>query len=162
MRVVNLAVFVLPAPAAFAQPKPGPLPAPRVAADEDEAFLRRPTADELFRADSEEAFKDRLRRAGEARNLKVVFPPDSPQADAGPAERALPPLLAWYVPTGYCHGPIYFSDGWFGEYPLLHPVFATGRFYAEAGLLPLSLVRRPPWTLECTAPGGCRSEPLAP
>lgn len=129
---------------------------PPVASDSqpavDEFGLGYPTADRLFRLESEQAFRDRL--AQELPKVKNVrFPMDVPLISwARPAE-PFPEMRVAPVIFPICYRPLYFEDkrtGRFGQYvPYLQPVISLSRFYADVLLLPIHVVTTPPWTFEC-------------
>jgi hypothetical protein len=124
-----------------------------VQAEPEENPFAPPTPDELFRADSEARFKERIRQAAAAKRLKTLFPTEAvAKVDVEP-ERIASPLLAQYVPIFVCYQPLYFEDknteryGWY--VPYVQPLLSTGRFYLKTAVLPFSILRQPPCTYEC-------------
>jgi hypothetical protein len=120
-----------------------------------ELGLLPPTPEELFRAESESQFRNRLRQEAQAQKKPLTFPrePLFSQPPATALVRPMPAQVAASVPGVVCHPPLYFGDhaaeryGWF--VPCVQPVLSTGAFYVDTLLLPYRMVVRPPWTCEC-------------
>jgi hypothetical protein len=124
-------------------------------ADEIEALLQWPAPGEVFRAESAERWRERVRAEAERRGRRAVFPGEAQSATAPfkCLERPFPPEVARLVPSGVCHWPLYFDDPEterYGRYvPGVQPLLSTSLFYLNTLLLPYSLVTEPPWTCQC-------------
>ncbi len=134
------------AQAAFGKPAP---------ADEaDEFGLKPPTREQLFRVQSEQALKERLRQEL-PKVKKVDFPKDALAPPEVPADHPAPFAEHVVAPIAgqVCYRPLYFEDKRterFGLYvPCVQPFLSAGRFYGDVILFPARLVRTPPWTFEC-------------
>jgi hypothetical protein len=136
------------------QVKPGPA-APQQAPVDLQIQLTLPTADQLFRPESEATARARAQEQALRQHAKTTYPPDAPpdMPTQGPHFRCMPPQLATVVADVICHNPLYFEAqnteryGW--RVPFAQPVLSTGRFYLDTLLLPCNVIVRPPWTLEC-------------
>jgi hypothetical protein len=118
----------------------------------DEFGLKPPTRDELFRVQSEQSLKERLRQEL-PKVKKVDFPkeaslPEVPGENAPFPERFVSPIAGQV-----CYRPLYFEDKRterFGKYvPCMQPLLSAGRFYGDVAILPCRLLLTPPWTFEC-------------
>lgn len=154
------------------QPDPGPalvpekLPRPSPAGEADREDLgiqlEPPSPDQLFRPESEAAFRGRLRQELERRGIPAPFPGEVGPAPPAPLQesRCFAPQAAMEVPGVVCYHPLYFEDpnaeryGW--SLGLLQPAVSTGKFYFNTLMLPWHLAVMPCWTWECEGPG----EPL--
>jgi len=154
---INLTLYEVPPP-----PRPQVLPPPRrvkkpKARPQYELEMEMPTPEQLFRTESETTFRERIRREGQRRNIKVRFPADTlPTALVPlPRFRHWPSRSAEYVPSVVCYRPLYFEDknseryGW--HVPLMQPLISTGKFYFQALLLPYHLAVQPPWACHCNS-----------
>ena len=120
----------------------------------DEFGLTPPTRDQLFRVQSEQALKDRLRQEL-PKVKKVEFPKgatpirETPSADLTP----FPERVVFPISGDVCYRPLYFEDKRterFGHYvPCVQPLLSAGRFYGGVLILPYRMWMAPPWTFEC-------------
>ena len=118
----------------------------------DEFGLKPPSRDELFRVQSEQSLKERLRQ-GLPQVKKVDFPkeasyPEMPGDIAPFPEQTVAPIAGQV-----CYRPLYFEvkrTERFGQYvPCVQPLLSAGRFYGDVIILPGRLLLTPPWTFEC-------------
>jgi hypothetical protein len=125
-----------------------------------EFSLRPPTPEQLFRPESEAAWRARIAEEAARRGLRVEFPRDAPfDRTAGPAPGCpcFPPGVAIAAPDAVCYQPLYFEDrnteryGW--RVPGVQPLLSAGRFYFDVLALPYHLVELPPWA--CGSDYGC-------
>jgi hypothetical protein len=120
----------------------------------DEFGLTPPTRDQLFRVQSEQTLRERLRQ-GMPKVKKVEFPQEAsplpvvPNADLPP----FPGQMIAPIASQVCYRPLYFEDKRterFGQYvPCVQPLVSAGRFYVDVLILPCRLLLTPPWTFEC-------------
>lgn len=125
---------------------------PAAARVDDEYGLRLPARDHLFRLESEEAFRARLRQ--ELPNVKnVQFPKDVPFASEPAKVEVFPRQVVGPTVQPICYRPLYFEQKRperFGQYvPYVQPLLSASRFYLDALLLPGRILIAPPWTFEC-------------
>lgn len=114
-----------------------------------------PSADALFRAETEGQFLERLRREALQQKITLMYPPvNTLQGTPLPVLiRNLPPEAVGPVPEMVCYHPLYFEVcdterfGWF--VPYLQPALSTAEFYWDTLLLPYHMAVQPPWTWEC-------------
>ena len=123
----------------------------------DEFGLMPPTPDQLFRLQSEQALKERLRQ--ELLNVKKVdFPGEGTplRAITGTDAVPFPDLVIAPVAGQVCYRPLYFENKWterFGYYvPCVQPLLSAGLFYGNVLLLPYHWCKAPPWTFQCDNP----------
>ncbi len=119
----------------------------------DEIGLTPPTRDDLFRVQSEQSLKERLREAL-PKVKKVDFPEDAPLPKSTGVEVAHAlDLFAIPISSPVCYRPLYFEDKRterFGQYvPCVQPFLSAGRFYRDVVILPCRLLLTPPWTYQC-------------
>ena len=124
---------------------------PAVALPPDEFGLTPPTREQLFRVQSEEGLKERLRQ--ELPQVKKVdFPREAPAVlftELAP----FPEKMVSSIASQVCYRPLYFEvkrTERSGEYvPYVQPLLSAGRFYGDVLLFPFRLCLTPPWTFEC-------------
>lgn len=157
--VFTLATFVFACGQAFAQSQVGfgkPVAvekSPNETAP-DEFGLAPPTRTQLFRVQSEQSLKERLRQEL-PKVKKVDFPkdasklPEVAEADAA----SFPEQVASPVTSQICYRPLYFEDKRterHGQYvPCVQPLISAGRFYADVVVFPVHVLLTPPWTFQC-------------
>ena len=117
--------------------------------DPDFAF---PAKDRLFRLESEDAFRERLRQ--ELPQVKdVQFPKDVPFLPEAKTTVEPQQLSVGPVSAVICYRPLYFEqrrterNG--RHLPCIEPVVSATRFYFDVLVLPYRMVKAPPWTFEC-------------
>jgi hypothetical protein len=125
--------------------------------------VKEPTPDQLFRLQSEAAWRQRLaaedRKAGRP---APIFPPEAPPS--GPfVGRSWGPQTVFVEPSYVCYGRLLFEQinaeryGW--DLGPIHPLVATAKFYADVAVLPYKLATHPCCPCECSAgyclPGSC-------
>ncbi len=116
--------------------------------------LAPPTRDQVFRVQSEQALKQRLRQ-----ELPQVKKVDFPRGatllgeESATAAQSFPVQAIAPIAGQVCYRPLYFEDKQterFGNYvPCLQPFLSAGRFFGDYLLFPYRLCQAPPWTFEC-------------
>lgn len=118
----------------------------------DEVGLTPPTRDQLFRVQSEQALKERLRQEL-PKVKKVEFPKDASRPEVPAEVTPFPEHVVSPIAGHVCYRPLYFEDKRterFGQYvPCVQPLLSAGRFYGDVVILPIRLLKSPPWTFEC-------------
>lgn len=134
--------------------QPGPPPEPTLG-----LRLVPPTPAVLFRLDSEQALRDRIRKEA-ATNPKLPrpeFPPDRPSSPAEVPPRAWPWYTRLVEPNYLCYGRLYFqqvqSERYGHDAGVVQPLLSAGLFYADVLMLPLRVVCWPLQPYECSADG---------
>jgi hypothetical protein len=145
---------VVEAPIALKPQAPVPNPQGPTETAYDQFGLTPPSRDQLFRVQSEQALKERLRK--ELPTVKnVAFPGEGTQLRevSGGDGQAFPEQVISPVPVQVCYRPLYFENKLterFGYYvPCIQPLLSTGLFYGDFLILPYKLCQTPPWTFEC-------------
>jgi hypothetical protein len=124
---------------------------------EYEIQLTPPERAQVFRAESEAAALERIRREAAARREKAQFPREAPFT---PSINMRNP---WDYPTSVgvcaaplvCYHPLYFEDknteryGW--SLGAIQPLVSTAKFYFDLLTLPYNIGVMPPWRCECNA-----------
>jgi hypothetical protein len=121
----------------------------------DDFGLTLPAGEHLFRMESEQAFRERLRR--ELPQVKnVLFPKDVPFVQESKIAKAFAAPCVGPIAASICFRPLYFEDKKaerYGQYvPCLQPLISTSKFYLGVLMLPGRLIASPPWTFECDNP----------
>jgi hypothetical protein len=127
--------------------------------DSPEALARRyaflldsPTAERVFRLESEDELVARLRKEQPTRAERVGFPVGTlpKQTYLG---RAWPPRATMIAPNFVCYKPLYFEEknteryGW--DAGVFQPICSASKFYGDLIILPYHLCVSPPCTCEC-------------
>ncbi len=146
---------------------PGPKPAVLQAGKDDTGRPTFPSAyveplevpgpERLFRLESEQQLRERIRQEQRDHSSRAVFPADVPIAAPGVVYRGRHwPRLVSTIPASVTrYQPLYFEDknveryGW--DAGIFQPFLSTGKFYLDLALLPYNLGAQPPWSLEYNA-----------
>ena len=150
---VPLAVSVAPADDAVVQK--GGEAAGKVGDDYNPALqLKPPPPELLFRLESEQALRSRIRKEALA-NPKLPSPefPDDKPAPGYLARRDWP-LYTWLVEPAYlCHGRLFFEQRQAERYGLdlgvIHPIWSTGLFVTDVAIFPVRAAVWPSHPYEC-------------
>ena len=154
--ILAMLVFLVGQTLAHAQGKFGkPVAVDQGPKPPDEFGLLPPTPEQLFRVQSEQAMKKRLRQdLPQVKN--VDFPKEGPPLPAGSdPDLTMFPAHVFVSPNAgqVCYRPLYFEDAGtdrFGDYvPCLQPLISAKRFYMDLLSLPCRMWLAPPWTFEC-------------
>ncbi|MCS7166326.1 MAG: hypothetical protein RMI91_02280 [Gemmatales bacterium] len=119
--------------------------------------LEVPTPERLFRLESEQEFRERLRQEQRDQEARATFPADVPVAPPGVTYqgRAWPRLVSTIPAPITAYQPLYFEDknveryGW--DAGIFQPLLSAGKFYLDVALLPYNLGAQWPWSLEYNA-----------
>jgi len=111
----------------------------------------------IFRIESENAFRERIRQQFRERGERAKFPEDTELVAAGQgyAPRAFPPMATLYVPQIMCYNPVYFEDlnveryGW--DAGVFQPFLSFGKFYCDLAILPYNMGAQHPLSCEFNA-----------
>jgi len=120
--------------------------------------LTPPSPERLFRFESEQKLRDRIRQ--ELKDVrKVEFPPsDEITLSSQRTPRIWPFLVATSEPNTFCYKRPWFEQKNFERYGwdlgILQPFVSTGVFYTDLALLPLHWMTDPLRCQECSA-GEC-------
>lgn len=120
-----------------------------------EISLQSPTRGQLFRAESEEQARARLRASYAEQGIRrIEFPADSPPAMVFDANLVARPAQVIARPAGdVCYGRLYFEDPRTERAMcpcgVLEPVRSATRFYGIALTLPACVILHPPWRRQC-------------
>ena len=159
------------APAATVEPEvllPQPVAAqeklaqPQKEIDLDDIQLTPPSADQLFRPESEATSRERIRKAAVERKVKTIdFPKDLPLPTVDKVERVVSDMfVAEYAPSVICYHPLYFEQRLPERYgfflPLAQPILSAGKFYADVLALPVRMTVHRPWQWQCSYVSLCQ------
>lgn len=153
-------------PVAFQQPGAGD---PRGQAEDTQDYqisLEPPGPQRLFRLESEQALRERMRQEARQRPTpdRIVFP-DEPILTKEPyMGRHFPPAAEIVEPSYLCHRRLYFEDknaeryGW--DLGIIQPLVSAGYFYKDLALLPYHVMTAPCRRFECNAGLPLPGEPV--
>jgi hypothetical protein len=117
--------------------------------------LNPPNPDLLFRLESEQALRDRMRKEAQANPKlpKPEFPEDRPRTPGTVAPRQWP-WHTWEVePTYLCHGRLFFeqplAERYGRDFGPLHPLLSAGIFSFDVLALPVRALLWPCQPYEC-------------
>jgi hypothetical protein len=154
---------------------PGPRPATLQAGKDETARPPLPSAyveplevpgpERLFRLESEQQLRERIRQEQRDHTSRAVFPADMPIAAPSTAYQGRDwPRLVSTIPAPVTrYQPLYFEDknveryGW--DAGIFQPFLSAGKFYLDLALLPYNLGAQPPWSLEYNAGYGLPGDP---
>jgi hypothetical protein len=116
--------------------------------------LEPPSAERVFRIESEQALRERIRQEYRQRNDKADFPRDIHPAAKGErhAGRNWGPQAIAMVAPNICYKPLYFEDvnteryGW--SVCIFQPAISAAKFYADLAFLPYHMTIDPPCSCE--------------
>ncbi len=139
-------------------PGTAPVPPPKSSAADEELDLlqlKPPRPDRLFRLESEQAMRERIRKEAQA-NPKLPrpeFPPEGPPS-AGTLTPRIWPWYTWAVEPNYlCHGRLFFeqtlAERYGRDFGPLHPLLSGGLFYYDLATFPLRALLWPCRPYEC-------------
>lgn len=119
--------------------------------------LEVPTAERLFRLESERALRERIRQEQRDQGARAHFPEDVAIAPPGVSYqgRAWPCFVSTIPASITAYHPLYFEDknveryGW--DAGIFQPVLSAGKFYLDLALLPYNVGAQLPWSLEYNA-----------
>ncbi len=106
-----------------------------------------PPKNELFRAESDASFLERIRQQKAANKDPFEFPAEEPIKTAL-TPRSFPPATAIQFPSYVVYQPTYFQQinaeryGW--ELGVFQPLISTAQFYGDVLLLPYKVSAQPP------------------
>ena len=111
----------------------------------------------IFRVESENALRERIRQQFRERNERAKFPEDIELTPAGQnyMPPAFPPLATLYVPEIVCYNQLYFEDlnveryGW--DAGVFQPFLSTAKFYCDLAILPYNMGAQHPGSCEFNA-----------
>ncbi len=154
--------WLVPVASAQQPPAGGGLRSPDELGREFRIQLEPPGRERVFRVESEEALRERIRQEYRQRGDRAEFPKETPITAAFPG-RSFPLQVAERVPNVVCYHPLYFEDknveryGW--DAGIFQPLLSTGKFYADLVALPYKMGVQPPHSCECNTgyylPGDC-------
>lgn len=119
--------------------------------------LEVPTPERLFRLESEQALRERMRQEQRDQGARAVFPSDVPIAPPGVTYqgRAWPRFVSTIPASVTAYNPLYFEDknveryGW--DAGIFQPALSAGKFYLDLVMLPYNIGAQWPWSLEYNA-----------
>jgi hypothetical protein len=135
------------------------LPGGRASAQENGAMPRQPTADELFRVESEYALRQRMIAEARAEKRETPIFPPAPAVQAPFPGRFFAPNVAHAEASYVCYGRLLFEQinaeryGW--DLGPIHPLLSMGKFYLDVAMLPYNLATAPCRCYECSNYGYC-------
>lgn len=132
-------------------PGPGPVP-------EEEAYtiqLNPPGPQRVFRLDSEESFKERMKQDARQRGQRIEFPPEPIVSTESYSGRHYPPMQEVVEPGYVCYGRLFFeernSERYDWDFGIIQPLVSVGYFYKDVLLFPYHYFTDPCRRYDCDA-----------
>jgi hypothetical protein len=155
--LLSLAILLIPGTASAQQPGAKPADQGEYQQRQFPVQLEPPGPARIFRVESENAFRERIRQQFRERNERAKFPEDIELTPSGyvARSRTFPPMASLYVPEIICYNPLYFEDlnaeryGW--DAGIFQPFLSVGKFYCDLALLPYNIGVQHPWSCEFNA-----------
>ncbi len=151
---------MLPPPESLrvAMQQPPPSPGMPGTGPEEEGYaiqLSPPGPQRVFRLESEDAFRERMKQEARQRGQRIEFPPEPIVSTESYSGRSYPPTQEIVEPGYVCYGRLYFEERNAERYDwdlgIMQPLVSLGYFYKDVLLFPYHYFTDPCRKFDCDA-----------